>query len=239
MLSVFKREIKSLFCGYKAYSFIAIFALCYLAVRMMYSYMLLYENIYGFLNQEYILALLPGAFALAVPLITFSMYDDERKKNVFYFLRSLPISEAEIFWGKYLSRIALFGASYAVLLVIDAILGFYGASPVFTLIYSSACYVIICAAVLSLNIFLATVFKNKFIALGVGYGLSAVLIALTLTYYSMPMALREIAQTLSVFGTYTAAVFGVVDIAYLFLYVSLGGLFTYLSYALVKKEIRL
>ena len=102
MLSVFKREIKALFCGYKAYSFIAIFALCYLAVRMMYSYMLLYENIYGFLNQEYILALLPGAFALAVPLITFSMYDDERKKNVFYFLRSLPISDSEIFWGKYL-----------------------------------------------------------------------------------------------------------------------------------------
>lgn len=239
MISVFKRELKSLFCGYRAYSFTAIFALCYLAVRMVYNYMLLYENIYGFLNQEYILALLPAAFAIAVPVITFSMYEEERKNNVFSFLRSLPLTDKSVFWGKYLSRFALFCIVYVILAVIDIVLGFYSGAPIFTVIYSSVCYILICAAVLALNIFLATVFKNKFVALGTGYGISAALVALTLTRYLMPHTVREIIEPISLFGTYTAAVFGVVDIAYLFLYVSVGALFTYFSYEFIKKEIRL
>lgn len=239
MFSIFNREFKSLFCGYRAYSFTAIFAICYLAIRMIYNYTLLYDKVLGLLNQEYILALLPAAFALAAPVITFSIYEEERKKNVFSFLRSLPLSGSDIFWGKYLSRFALFGVVYLCLILIDILLGFYSGAPVFTVIYSAISYVIICAAILSLNIFFASVFKNKFVALGVGYGVSAILIALTFIRYIGSHTLLKILEPISVFGTYSSSVFGVVDVSYLFLWISFGGLFTYLSFSLIKKETRL
>lgn len=239
MYSVFKREFRSLFCGYRAYAFTAIFAICYLAVRMIYNYMLLYEKVLGISNQEYFLAYLPAAFALAVPVITFSMYDEERKGGVFSFLRSLPLSSKDVFWGKYLSRFALFGVVYLVLVLVDVILGFYSGAPVFTVIYSSACYVLISVAVLSINVFLATVFKNKLLALGVGYATDAVLITFTVIRYMGSHTFLKIFEPMSVIGTYVPSVFGVVDITYIFLWTSLIGGFTYLSYSLLKREIRL
>ena len=239
MLSVFKREFRSLFCGYRAYSFTAIFAICYLAVRMIYNYMVLYDRLLGFINQEYILALLPAAFALAVPVITFSMYEEERRGDVFSFLRSLPISDGDVFWGKYLSRAALFGVVYSGLILIDVFLGFYSGVSVFTVIYSVVSYVLICFALLALNIFLACAFENKFVALGVGYGITGLFITLTLTRYMGSHILLKFFEPMSVLGSYTSVVFGVIDVSYIALWISLGGLFTYLSYYFIKKEIRL
>ena len=239
VFSVFKRELRAMLCGYRAYTFIAVFSICYLAVRMIYNYILLYDNIYGFMNHEYILMLLPAAFAFAVPVLTFSMYSEERTNNVFSFLRSLPLSNRDVFFGKYLSRFALFGATYAVMLVVDVVLGAFGGAPIFTVMYSVLCYILIAAVMLSMNIFLATVIKNKYLALGVSYGISAILTVLTVTRYSMPRLLCEIIEPISIFGTYTTAVFGAVDIVYIFLWLSLSALFTYLSYVFIKKEIRL
>lgn len=239
MFSVFKREFKSLFCGYRAYSFTAIFALCYLAIRMIYNYMLLYDKLLGLSNQEYILTLLPAAFALAVPVVTFSMYEEERKSDVFSFLRSLPLSEKDIFWGKFLSRAALFGVAYVGLIIIDVVLGFYSGAPVLTVMYSAVSYVLICTVLLSINVFLATAFKNKFVALGVGYAINVILIIFTIVRHIGSHTLLKILEPVSILGTYVPSVFGVVDISYLFLWISLGGIFTYLSYEFIKKEIRL
>lgn len=239
MFSVFKRELRSLFCGYRAYAFTAIFAIGYLTVRMIYNYMLLYDNIYGFMNQEYILTMLPVSFALATPVITFSMYDNERKKDVFSFLRSLPLTATGVFFGKYLSRAALFGMVYLALTVIDVVLGFYSGAPIGTILYSALSYILICNCVLAVNVFLASVIKNKYVSLGVGYGVTAALTALTVTCYSMPRILIKIVTPISLFGTYTSSVFGMVDISYLFLWLSVGALFICLSYVFFKKEIKL
>ena len=239
MFSVFKREFRSLFCGYRAYAFTAVFAIGYLAIRMIYNYMLLYDNIYGFMNHEYILMLLPASFALAAPIITFSMYDNERKKDVFSFIRALPLTDKGVFFGKYLSRLALFGVVYLALTVIDAILGFYSGAPILTVLFSAASYILICNCVLAVNVFLASVIKNKYVSLGVGYGVMAALTTLTLTRYSMLRILNIIVTPISLFGTYTSSVFGMVDIAYLFLWLSVSALFICLAYIFIRKEIKL
>ena len=236
MISVFKREFKSFFCGFIGYSFVGIFALCYLTIRMMYNYMLLYENIYGFMNQEYILALLPVAAVLATPLLTFTMYEEERNKNVFSFLRSLPLSVKDIFLGKLLSRLALLGAACIGLTLIDLFLGFYSASSIITVAYSALSYFLVCAVILFLNIFLATAIKNKFLSLGVGYGIGIVLAFFTFIRYMGGHVFFNIIEPLSFLGTYASAVFGVADLSYLFLWVSLGGSFAFLSYLCFKKE---
>ena len=204
---------------------------------MMYNYMLLYENIYGFMNQEYVLALLPVAAVFATPLLTFTMYEEERKKNVFSFLRSLPLSVKDIFLGKLLSRLALLGAVCIGLTVIDAFLGFYSTSSIITVAYSAVSYFLVCAVILFLNIFLATAFKNKLLSVGVGYGIGIVLAFFTFIRYMGGHAFFNIIEPTAFLGTYASAAFGVVDLSYIFLWLSLGGLFTFLSYRCFKKEI--
>ena len=95
MIAIIKRELRALIFSWRSYAFIAIFAVCSCALRLMYNYMSLYDVIYGFINHEYILTFLPAALALAVPVITFSAYENERKNEVFSFLRSLPVKATE------------------------------------------------------------------------------------------------------------------------------------------------
>ncbi|MBQ8850325.1 MAG: hypothetical protein IJ011_08360 [Clostridia bacterium] len=238
MIAVLKRELKSLFCGYRGYAFIAVFAVGYCVIRMIYNYMLLYDNIYGFINHEYILMLLPAVFALAIPVMTFSMYENERKKDVFAFLRSLPLTSENIVFGKYLAKLLVFGVTYAVIIVVDCVLGFYSGSSVLTVIFSIISYLLICNCILAVNVFFASVFKNKFAALGAGYGIAIAFTALTVLRNFMSHIWSEIVTPISIFGTYVPSAFGVIDIASLFLWLSVGGLFIYLSYASMKKEIK-
>lgn len=217
----------------------AIFAVCFCVVRMVYNYMLLYDVIYGFINHEAILVFLPVAVAMAIPVLTFSMYESERKKDVMSFLRSLPLRSGDVIFGKYLSRLVVLVGVYIVTVLIDIILGFYSGSHILTVVYSSVCYLLISVCVLSVNVFLASVCKNRFVALGIGYGVAVILTVLTALRYFVPHTLLEIMTPISLFGTYVSAVFGMVDIASLFMWLTVSGLFIYLSYIFVKKEIRL
>ncbi len=205
----------------------------------MYNYMSLYDVIYGFINHEYILTFLPAALALAVPVITFSAYENERKNEVFSFLRSLPVKATDIIFGKYLAVVALFGATYAVMTFLDIILGFYKGTDILTAVFSIICFLLLANVILAMNMLFSALFKNRYVALGMGYAAAAALIALTATRYLMPMLLTDIATQISVFGAYTSALFGLLDISSIILWLSLGGLFIYLNYIVMKKEIKL
>ena len=239
MFSIYKRELKSFFCGYRGYAFTALFVLLTFAIRMVYNYMALYDSIYGFINHESVLAFLPAAFAIAAPILTFSIYENERKKDVFAFLRSLPLKATDIIFGKYLAALTVFACVYAVTLAVDLILGFYSGSAVLSVLLSIFGFILICNAILALDTFLAAVCKNKYLALGLSYGISAALVVLTVFRYSLPKILNDVITPFAVFGGYTSFVFGLLDLSPLVIWISVGGLFVYLTYLVMKKEIRL
>ncbi len=230
MLAVFKRELKAFFCGWRGYAFVAVFVLCSCAVRMVYNYMCLYDTIFGFINQEYILSFLPAALAFAVPILTFSMYREERKNGVFSFLRSLPIKEKDIFLGKYFASSALILITYTVMIAADIILGFYSGTNILTAVLGIFGFICIANVLLGVNMLFAVAIKNIYIALGLGYGVAFVLTALTATRYLLPMILTDIITPVSLFGAYTSLLFGLADISSFVLWLSLGMLFVCLSY---------
>jgi len=238
MFSVYKRELRDLFCGYRGYTFIALFSLGYCAVRMIYHYLCMYQLYQGVSNIEDILTFLPAAFALSVPVMTFSLYENERKNNVFSFLRSLPLTAENVVLGKYLALLTAFIAPYAVLIVSDIVLGFYSGVSALTIVSGIVAYIFICNAMLALNVFLSSAIKNKFVALGVSYGVSVALVALVATSHLMPHWLMSLVNHLSVIGTYTSVVFGHMDITAVVLWLTMVAVFGYLSFAVVKSEMK-
>ena len=99
-------------------------------------------------------------------------------------------------------------------------------------------YIFIANCLLAINVFIASVCKQKIVALIVGYGVSAVFTVLTAVRFSVSHTVAEILTPLSLFGTYTSGVFGMIDISYVILWISVGGVFAYLSYLFMKKEIK-
>ena len=141
-------------------------------------------------------------------------------------------------WRAY-AFVALFGAVYAVMTLIDVILGFYTGTDILTAILSVICFLLLANVILAVNMLFSAVFKNRYAALGAGYAVSAVLITLTATRYFMPMLINNVITQASVFGSYTSVLFGLLDISSVVLWLSLGGLFIYLYYLVMKKEIKL
>ena len=172
MMTIYKRELRALYLGYRGYTFTAVFAILYCAVRMVYNYFNAYAISLGYFNAEYMLTFLPVAFALAVPVITFSVFERERSDEAFTFLRSLPVKSASVTLGKYFSLLTAFVIPYVLLIVLDLILGAYSGVAVLTVVLSHVAYILICNAILAVSFFCAAFIKNKHAALAVSYGIS-------------------------------------------------------------------
>ena len=237
MITVYKRELRSLYLSYRGYAFTAVFAVLYCAVRMVYNYFNSYALSLGYFNAEYMLTFLPAAFALAVPIMTFSVYERERSDEAYTFLRSLPIKPASVTAGKYMALFTAFLIPYLVLIVIDIVLGTYSGTAVATLIISLVSYILICNAVLAVSFYCSAVLKKKFVALGVSYGITVGYIGLYALAQALPVGIwREMLLKISMVGTYTSTVLGRFDLTSLILWLSVGAVFLWMSFAASQKE---
>ena len=237
MLTIYKRELRALYLGYRGYTFTAIFAILYCVVKMVYNYFNTYAMSLGYFNAEYMLTFLPAAFALAVPVMTFSAFERERTDNAYAFLRSLPVKSSSVALAKYFSLVTAFFVPYAVLIFIDLVLGSYSGVSWGTVILSNVSFVLICNAILAISFFCGAILKNKFAALGVAYGVSVGYIGFYALAQVLPVGVwRDILLRISVIGTYTSAILGNFDFTALFFWLSVGGVFLWLSLTATKKE---
>lgn len=238
MLTIFKRELKSFFTSYRGYLFLAIFAIGFCSVRLVYDYAALYADIYGYVGIESLLVYLPLSFVFASPVLTFSMFENERKKEVYGFLRSLSFNARDIAFGKYLAALALFSISFIATAVASWLLGFYSGADTFVILISLLAYFLVCVTFLSLNAFIAAICKNKFVALAVSYGIAVASTLLVIFGGAMPRALSTIAKYLSIVGLYELSSFGILDISAVVLWISVSGAALVAYYMLVKKEMK-
>ena len=249
MLTVLKREIRSPFSSYKGYLFVALFGIAFGVLRMVYHYLLMDKltfilhdassgTSFSLVAFEYMLTYLPFAFAIAAPILTFSIFDTERRMGAWSLLRSLPLTAKGVVFGKYLSALCVFLLSYTVLTVLSFLLGFYTGSELLTVMYSILFYALACNTLLAINFFISAVCKNKYVALGVSYGVNIIFAVLFATRYAVPYVLGGIFEKLSILGTHTSALVGIVDISAIILHLTVGGAFLYLSYVVLKNEMK-
>ncbi len=235
MLSVFKREMRAMFCTWRGYGFIAMFCVNYCLMRLVYNFLSLYGNVYGAMHYESIFWVLPASLIVSIPHLTFLMLDHERRKGTFSFLNSLPLKKRDIFFGKYLAAGTLILSVYAVLLAVDALLGFYGGADILTLIFIIWGFILIANLLLAVNMLCCVVFKNRIAALAIGYGVGVGFNAFTMCLYLVPKTVSEIVSPLSLFGAYIPLSLGLLDIAAFVLWLTVGGVLVFIAYMLFKR----
>ncbi len=250
MLSVFKRELKAFFTGYRGYVFLIIFLVGFCIVKMVYNGMQVnpidlvltdaeYGSIYTLTGFGYMLSYLPIAFVLAVPLLTFGMFSSEREGGAMSFLRSLPFNSRDIFFGKYFAIISVFSVSFAFLSAVGFILGFYNDADVASVLLGLLFYIIVCHTVTVIDILIAVLCKNKFLSFGVSYGINLMFVILFAVRYAIPYTVGGAFDYLSLIGSYTPYMLGIIDLSALCLQVSISAFALYLAYKLSKREIML
>ena len=244
MFTVIKRELGRFFKSHRGYAFMAIFVVVFSIFQLIYQghdvdeiNLVYMEGVYPFYILEQTLELLPLAFAAAIPMLTYGIFYDERSGGAGALLRSLPFSAKGIFAGKYLACEILFVIVYAVINIVMWLLGFYRNIEVIKTLISILSYILVCNALLAINMFVAAVCKRKFVALGISYAVCVVLVIFFVVGSNSTGALAKVFSTLSVMGTFTPALYGVFDLTALILQITVSGTFAFLAYVYFKKDI--
>ena len=243
MFTITKRELGGFLKSWRGYVFISIFTLIFSIFHFIYQghdiqeiELLNMDGVYTFYILEQTLELLPLAFAVAIPLLTFDLFYNERSSGVGELLRSLPFSIGDIFAGKFHACEIMFVMAYALVNAVALLLGLYRNIEPMRIIIMTLSYLLVCNALLAINVFIAAVCKRRQVALSISYGVCILMTVLFLIGSKNVGVVANICSLVSVIGTFTPSLYGVLDLSAITLQITVCGVFVFLGYTYFKKD---
>lgn len=234
MKAIFKKELRSLFLGTRAYAFIAI--------NLLFTGIFTY--IYNFYSQspkvEYVLSLLTLVTALSLPIITTSIFIKERKSGTEALLLSLPLSSRDVVLGKYLATLVAATPTVFVVTVLAIIFSVSSSASIVSSIVAAVGYILFYAAVSAILIFIDSVSKSCTISLSASY--ATVIVAFLMGIIPDPTknvflkAAVSALKSLALFEKFDHLVTGFVDAQAILYYVCAIVLFTALTVFFYKRK---
>lgn len=164
MRAIYKRELRSYFCSFTGWLFIAV-NLCFMGL-----YFQVYNIIMGYPTISYVLQSIIFIFLLTAPVLTMRTLSEERKNKTDQLLLTAPVSVGGIVLGKFL-------ALETVLLVPTAFMGIlplfltWGGEVQFGMSYASLLgFYLYGSLALSVGLFLSSLTESVVIAAVLSFG---------------------------------------------------------------------
>ena len=97
MKAIYKRELKSYFCSFTGWLFVAV------NLFMMGLYFIVYNMLMGYPTIAYVLQSIVFTFIVTIPILTMRTLSEERKNKTDQLILTAPVSVGKIVLGKYLA----------------------------------------------------------------------------------------------------------------------------------------
>ena len=169
MGAIYRRELKSLFCGMVAPVFIAF-------VLLMTGVVSSNVNFSGTYPQfEYVVPTVAYIFLLVEPILTMRSFSEEKANKTDQLLYSLPVSTFSVVAGKFLAMVTVLLTACAGMCIYPPILSIYGD------VYMPSSYLAILAfflmgcAFIAIGMFISTLSESQVISAVVTIGLFLIL----------------------------------------------------------------
>lgn len=101
MTAIYKREIRSYFCSFTGWLFVAV------NLFVMGLYFLVYNMLMGYPTISYVLQSIIFTFIVTIPILTMRSLSEERKNKTDQMLLTAPVSVGKIVLGKYLALLTV------------------------------------------------------------------------------------------------------------------------------------
>ena len=174
-------------------------------------------------------AAFPLAYILVIPVLTMKAWAEEKKLGSSEILLTLPLSEWELVWGKFLSCFMLLSAMLALTLPVPITLlplGYFDPGVIFAE-YMGA--LLLGASALAIGLFLSCISKNQAAAfLGTAVALLVVILINNLSP-GLPPALAAFANFISLSFHFESFSRGLLDSRDIFFFLLTTALFLFLS----------
>ena len=158
MCAIYRRELKSYFCGMTGVIFMAFLLL------MTGIYMTVYNFGMGYPAFEYCLSGISIVYLLAVPVLTMRSVAEEKHSRTDQLLYSLPMSITSVVMAKYLAMVTVLALPIGVMCLYPLILCMYG-SVSLTASYSAIlAFFLLGAALIAIGMFISSLTESQVIA---------------------------------------------------------------------------
>lgn len=225
MLAIYKKEMRGYFTGVIGYVYLVLFfalsaiLFCYTTLFSMsasvtpyFTYMLLF-------------------CAIILPLLTMKSFSEERKTRTEQLLLTAPVSIPSMVLAKFLASYTIFGGAFMLSSLYFLILYPYASLKVAVLFGNMLALLLIGACFIAIGIFVSALTENQLsaavgsIAIILGFlGVSILASLIPSSYF-----LRFVIDSLSIFTRFQAFTNGYFDLSSILYYLSVAGVFLYLT----------
>lgn len=225
MSAIFKRELKGYFTGVIGYVFLVI----YLAVAgLVFSYTTML-SMSSDVTNFYTLMLVFSAIML--PLLTMKSFSEERKTKTEQLLLTAPVSIPAMVFGKLLASYVIFAGATVLSSLYFLFLIPYTQLKFTVLLGNAVAMLLVGLVFIAIGLFVSSLTENQ---LAAAIGTIAIILALLgvgLISDLLPSSywLRYVFDAISIFTRFQSFVYGYFDIASLLYYISVAGIFVWLT----------
>ncbi len=225
MKAVFKKEMRSYFTTPVGYVFLVI----YLALGgAVFAYTTLFSmsaDVTPFFTYMLIFS------AVLLPLLTMKSFSEERKIKTEQLLLTSPVSITGMVLGKFLAAYVMFAGCMVLNSLYFLILSYYAVLKFMILLGNLVAMLLVGMVFISIGIFVSSLTENQ-LAAAVGtiaIILGLLLIGLLSSLLPSSYWLRYVLNFISVFSRFQGFTAGYFDIASVVYYLSIAGIFFYLT----------
>ena len=232
MLAIYKREMRSYFTGVIGYVFLVL----YLAVAgLAFCYTTLY-SMSAEVGSFYLVMMLFSAVAL--PLLTMKSFSEEWRSKTEQLLLTAPVSIPGMVMGKFLAAYTMFGGATVFSSLFFLILYSYAFIQFGILIGNLVALLLVGFVFISIGLFVSSLTENQLsAAVGtIAIILGFLLIGLINTFLPSSYWLRYVFDSISIFTRFQAFSNGYFDLSTVIYYLSMGGIFLYLTFRVYDRR---
>lgn len=159
---LFKKELMSYFNSPIAYIFIGVF--------LVMGNWLFFKSFFlaGETSMRSYFELLPWIFLFLCPAITMRLWSEEKKSGTIEFLLTLPVTDWQVVWGKFLGALAFLAISLVLTFSLPITVAALGNVDWGPIIGSYLGALFLGGSYLSLGLFISSLTKNQIIAFVLG-----------------------------------------------------------------------
>lgn len=232
MIAILKRELRSYFTGVIGYVFLALF----LAVAgAVFCYTTLFSMSADVSSYFTMMLLFSG---IMLPILTMKSFSEEKKAKTEQLLLTSPVSITAMVFGKFLASYIIFAAAVIFSSLYFLILIPYATLKVALLIGNVIALLLVGLVFISIGLFVSSLTENQLSAAVGTIGIILVFLAIGIISSLLPTNywLRYVFNALSVFNRFSSFTNGYFDIASVVYYLSVGGIFLYLTICIYDRR---
>lgn len=231
MGAIFRREFRSYFQSIIGFLFIACLVL----------FFGIFTFDYNLFNQSpsiaYALSDMLPVVAVFMPIVTVNSIFGEYKNGTYKLLYSLPLKNTQIFWGKYLSLVALVCIPSVAFALFPFVLNFFGDINFMASFGAILGFLFFELAFVTVYFFISASSKSTLLGTVVSYLVAVLLYVINLLAALVPIEwIEDILSRVSLFGSFDNFVYGVFDIKAIIYYLSITAVFALLAYRSISKK---